>query len=285
MDTKILLTILFASFSAHCQQERATHLINVPFAGIYDRPDSSIPYYSQKIYGSPVTIIKDHNNEWVKIRTSEGIENYCLKKELVADTNGWLTMPNSCRIKSLIGCVYPRPVVQGQTIIRLPYGSHVQVVNTQTDQYWTKVLLADGTMGWMVNGDLEKPTMLSLEESIERARMFLGTPYIWGGVSSYGIDCSGLSQLIAVQRGYTNMLRNSSQQFKDPNLIVVPLADVQPGDFIYFERNGNIIHVALCCAPGMMIHAYSSRGISQVIETPIDFLADIVKGARRLPVM
>ena len=76
----------------------------------------------------------------------------------------------------------------------------------------------------------------------------------------------------------------ASQQFRDHNLMVVPLNQVQPGDFIYFERNGKIIHVALCSAFGMMIHAYSNRGISRVIETPIEFLADIIKEARRLPV-
>lgn len=285
MFNKIFFGVLFVTFSMYSQQEATTYLVNVPFAGIYDKPDTTIAYDSQKIYGSPVTIINDHNDDWVKIRTSEGIENYCLKKDLVPDNKQWLTSANAFRVKSLMGCVYPRPAVQGQTIIRLPYGSSVQVVDTQADEYWTKVLLADGTMGWMVKGDLEVPTMLSIEESIQRARMFLGTPYIWGGVTSYGIDCSGLSQLIAIQRGYQSMLRNSSQQFNDQNLTIVPLADVQPGDFIYFERNGRIIHVALCSGPDMMIHAYGARGILQVIETPIQFLADIVKEARRLPAL
>jgi hypothetical protein len=262
---------------------RDTYLINVPVAGIYAKPSQAEPYFSQKIYGSSVTIVQNHNDQWVKVSTQDNIQNYCLKKNIIRDTKNWHTKANLHRVKSLMGCVYPRPAVTHKTIIRLPYGALVNVLDATADPHWIKIELINGVVGWMVKGDLEKPLVLSAQEAIERARMFIGIPYIWGGVSTYGFDCSGLVQLIAHQRGYEQMRRNSAWQAQDPNLKKVPLDQIQPGDFIYFGRDGRIIHTAVCSAPGMMIHAYSAQGISQVIETPISFLADIIKEARRLP--
>lgn len=256
-------------------------LINVPVAGIYTQLDKQSSYDSQKIYGHSIEIIEFVNDTWVKVKTNDGIINYMQKTDLIQDNLSWRTSENLQRIKSLIGCVYPTQSVKNVPIIRLPYNAYVNVINLSDDDYWALVELIDHTIGWIMTGNIESIEKLSCKEIIERSKQFIGLPYIWGGASSFGFDCSGLTSTLAQQMGYP-MKRDAWAQAEDENLINVPYNEIQPGDFVYFGEQ-RITHVALCIEIGKIIHATVIQNNPQLIITSLDLPHLVFNCARRIP--
>jgi hypothetical protein len=96
------------------------------------------------------------------------------------------------------------------------------------------------------------------ETSLELARGLLGTPYVWGGLSAAGIDCSGLVHLVHRALG-TVVPRDSRDQAAA--LPAVPPDEARPGDLYLFARPGlPVHHVGLVVESGVMLHASDRDG-------------------------
>ncbi len=123
--------------------------------------------------------------------------------------------------------------------------------------------LPDGRTGRCVDG-----SVVTMEEARTRARgltpeswaarHFLGSPYQWGGLTPWGVDCSGLVQSTYAARGIA-MPRDSSQQVTagEP----VPMEAIRPGDLLFFNGDaGRITHVAFAGLDGTLVHSTISCG-------------------------
>ena len=91
-------------------------------------------------------------------------------------------------------------------------------------------------------------------ELIKTAFMYLNAPYLWGGKTPFGIDCSGFTQMVYKLNGY-QLLRDASQQASQG----VPLSFIEesePGDLAFFDNEeGKIIHVGIIMENNYIIHA------------------------------
>ncbi len=97
----------------------------------------------------------------------------------------------------------------------------------------------------------------------EEAEKFLGTPYRYGGTSSNGIDCSGLTSQLYSRLFGIKMPHNSIRQSRLPILEDVPTNDLRPGDLIFYgPGKKRINHVGIYLADGKFIHASRSAGVT-----------------------
>jgi gamma-D-glutamyl-L-lysine dipeptidyl-peptidase len=102
---------------------------------------------------------------------------------------------------------------------------------------------------------------------IETAMQFLNTPYLWGGRTHFGIDCSGFTQAVFKLHGY-QLNRDASQQVLQGE--EVSLGQAKAGDLAFFKNaEGKIIHVGILLGEDEIIHASGKVKIEQVDEQGI----------------
>lgn len=103
---------------------------------------------------------------------------------------------------------------------------------------------------------------------VKSARQWIGTPYVYGGRSKSGTDCSGMIMVIYDEVAGLSLPRNSAAQ-RD-YCVSVSRRQLEPGDLVFFttsKRGGKVNHVGMYVGNGRIIHASSSRG---VIESGLD---------------
>ncbi len=123
-------------------------------------------------------------------------------------------------------------------------------------------------------------TKVSPELLPQFAKMFLNTPYLWGGRSCFGIDCSGLVQVVFKMAGI-NIPRDASIQATRGQSIDL-LVEAQPGDLLFFDNEEQIItHVGMLVEEGKIIHAFGKVRIDPVDHQGI-FNKDLKKYTHHL---
>lgn len=111
------------------------------------------------------------------------------------------------------------------------------------------------------------PTKIGPSSSIQLAMEYLNAPYLWGGKSPFGIDCSGLTQQVFRAQNY-NLPRDASQQV-DCGLSI-EFEDRLPGDLAFFHnKDGKIIHVGLILHNQEIIHASGMVRVDNLTENGI----------------
>jgi len=226
---------------------------------------------SQVLFGEHFEILEQYN-QWSKIRLQfdeyEGwvdSKQYQLISEsefqqlsedvivLNADLLEYITGPNNL-------------------LLPIPLGSSLSFL-THSDINCTN-LNFEGTK---ISGVKPKNSLL------RTAFMYLNAPYLWGGKTPFGIDCSGFTQMVYKLNGY-KLLRDASQQALQGEALSF-IEESEPGDLAFFDNEeGNIIHVGIIMEDNYIIHASGKIRIDRLDHLGI-FNAEVNKHTHKLRVI
>jgi gamma-D-glutamyl-L-lysine dipeptidyl-peptidase len=257
-----LLIALFFSAApiAHAQSSvpKSDFVAAKPVLNVYAKPSEMSDVTTQVIYGTGVLSLEKQPG-WVKIQTADGYTGWVSASDLIAQgATPYAPDGLALIVSALSANVYRDPdVTRHAPLLRLPWEARLERVaeKVDTSKRWLEVRLVDGQSAWVQQGDVkQQSTPLSIEDSLQLARKFLGTTYTWGGVSSFGFDCSGFTQMLVRQRGII-MPRDAGPQASWSGVIPVDRKDLQPGDLLFFGSSpAKITHTGMYLGNGEFIH-------------------------------
>ena len=260
--TQLLLTLVFLVVTvprAVVAQTASDSIVKVPVAEMHSSPSVDSDVVSQAILSSEVVVL-EVNGDWAKVRTSDQYTGWMPLKDMVpkAGAAGYSGVGKMAQVTSVFAHIYRETdVTKHSPLLTAPFESQLAIVDEMKDDArWLKVQLPDGAIGYVQRGDVTlSPKTLTIAESIDLAKRFLGLPYTWGGRSSYGYDCSGFTQMLVRSRGII-MPRDADLQAAWSGVASIKRDELKPGDLLFFGSGpDHITHTGMYIGNGEFIHA------------------------------
>lgn len=316
---KYIISILLAiaTVAASAQEKR---LAVVEFSTSYLRlhPDYESPLETQELMGTVVEIVGE-KGYWREVVTPQPYRAWCTDKGLVemnaAELKEYENTPK-VMFHELYGHIYCQPSFKAKTICDLVGGDVLRLVRKKGR--WTEVMMPSGKTGFvpsrqlkehkgfrsilMGEGSAESIDSETTEAIIAEAEKLVGVPYLWGGMSSKGVDCSGLVRIAHIMNGIL-LPRNASQQVKcgdriemsqnvrywdedfraanNPEEFRKEMSDrtknLRRGDLVFFgtpateDKPTRITHVGIYLGNDKIIHASHKVRINSLIPGQDDY--------------
>lgn len=213
----------------------------VPVMPLRAEPAHRSEMISQALWGECVTITEHGQDGWVKIKCQfDDYEGWVTINHLEIIDEELYNTPNTHYTPNWVNKVR----MNGQ-LMQVPLGCFIKGTDEQV-AVWGK---------WQVQFE-EKLEVPGLTETglRERAFAYLNTPYLWGGKSVFGVDCSGFTQTVFKTLGLS-LLRDAYQQATQ-GTVVDFLQEVKTGDLAFFDNeHGRITHVGILLNDHEIIHS------------------------------
>jgi cell wall-associated NlpC family hydrolase len=217
--------------------------IVAPSAVVRREPVPDAPLDTEALAGEPVAVL-DENEGWVWAQLlRDGYVGY-LPTEAVS-----ASAPAPTHVVTVLrSFVFPGPSIKQPPLAALPYAAEVAVAKEGPEPF---VQLAGG--GYVIARHLALAPGWRDADYVATAERFVGVPYLWGGKTSLGIDCSGLVQ-VALRAAGVNFPRDAYRQEASPAAKLVPgserQAGLKRGDLVFWKG-----HVGLMLDETRLIHA------------------------------
>lgn len=218
-------------------------VISAPAAPVRRKPDHRREMINQLLFGELVQVLKNRNNQWYKIRSlHDGYEGWLTGTLLTAVDKKATRLPRQFLTAGLL-----EPVRVGERVLQVPAGSSLPGWKNGSGMLGKEEIHFSGEVI-----DSGKPSQ-DTAELTRLALPWLHAPYLWGGRTPLGVDCSGFTQVIFRQLGIA-LPRDAWQQAGEGKR-VKKFSEAKAGDLLFFHKKKRIVHVGIHLGDGRMIHA------------------------------
>lgn len=223
--------------------------------GLHESPTFRVPLLSELTFGTELEVLEEQG-KWVFVRQTDGYLGWAYRPYL---GEGLAPAATHLVIAPVIE-VRAEPNLASEVVTRLVSGTGVTIENAQDG--WSKV--RTNRVGWVESHHLRALADIPQDVAEKRAMLesdsqhMIGVPYLWGGSSGNGIDCSGFAQLLHRWIGI-EIPRDADMQCDAVKPVEPPY---QPGDLFFFNENdnkGDITHVGMSLGGWKMIHSSRSH--------------------------
>lgn len=205
---------------------------------------------TQVLYGEVFKVLESRK-KWSRVRLSfDSYEGWIDNKQFVAITKEeHQTLKQDRTLSSdLVDFV----TIEGNQLLSIPLGSNVGAASQLCHSF-------EGN---------SNSVSFPKDHLVETAMLYLNSPYLWGGKTPFGIDCSGFTQMVYKLNGYP-LLRDASQQATQGEALSF-IEESEPGDLAFFDNaEGTITHVGIIMDDNYIIHAHGKVRIDRLDHTGI----------------
>lgn len=259
-------------------------LVNVSVGNIRSNPRHSAELSTQVLMGHQVTIW-DKDGYWYYVQTPDDYLGWIDGGGIVVlDASELAGYQQAEKVMYMddFGFCYENPDTKGPIVSDLVAGDILQKI----DQYenFIRVSLPDGRAGYIeaaearLLDELSKAGIPEWADLENTAYQFMGRPYLWGGTSGKGVDCSGFTKMVYYLNGL-ELPRDASQQVRSGIEVSLDeeLSQLQPGDLLFFGYKGEdgkkdrVTHVGIHIGNGRMIHSSQRVQIESLMPDDPDF--------------
>ena len=233
-------------------------ICNLSIISLHFEPNNKSEMTSQILFGEHFKVL-EKRSEWSKIRLA--FDHY----EGWVDNKQFIEIPEEKYQKIdqhpayIAGELIDFISDDNQSLIPVPLGVSLPLFKNKSCEIGQINLNYDGKT---YNGVLNKQLI------VQTAFMYLNAPYLWGGKTPFGIDCSGFTQMVYKLCGYT-LFRNSSEQATQGEVLSF-IEESEPGDLAFFDdKEGSIIHVGIIMEDNYIIHAHGKVRIDRLDHSGI----------------
>ena len=229
-------------------------IVTAALAPLQSEPRISAARVSEVLHGEVLDVL-ERREDWLRIRAPDGYIAWLPAGYVATGPVDWAAdWQERATARSLSADIL---TTDGRR--RLPTGARVALRRGVVE-------LADGQRGAVAAGSIRREQELRVEARHlalpELAqKWYAGAPYLWGGRTEWGIDCSGLTQAVFAARAI-KLPRDTDQQFGVGREVAMASdgAGYEAGDLLFFAERGRVSHVALWAGAGRIVHSALSRG-------------------------
>lgn len=247
-------------------------LPHISVANVRTEPRHGSELSTQALMGNPVKLVSHTDNDWWEVELPDGYTGYIIGNSLTLLTAEemelWKQLDRVIAVSPLETRMYTDSVGDTSVSDIVP-GDILRKVGEVTGAR-AKVMIPDGRIGWVDRHDVMEfsdrmSCVLSVEGMIDAASALMGIPYLWGGLTPKGLDCSGLTKAAFFSQGVI-LLRDASQQARTG--VPVELDALKRGDLVFFGNPATqrVNHVAIYLGDGLIIESSGRVKVTPLAE-------------------